>query len=398
MNSPTLRFKDGEKSFPDWEAKSLKQIVTRFIVPMRDKPKNLNGSVPWCRIEDFNGRYLNTSKSGQGVSLETIKDMNLKLCPVDTLLVSCSASLGFCSIVKKELVTNQTFIGLVPDFKHVGVEFLYYLMCRSAKKLNQLSSGTTISYLSRENFENFVVKLPSLKEQNQISNFLNAMDEKITHLTQKHELLNQYKKGMMQKIFSQELRFKDVDSAKFSAWVEYKLSEVGEIVSGKTPSTTEDSLWNGDIQFVTPSDIKNKKYQYQTSRTVTKVLKMRVLPEKTIMFTCVASIGKMALSVKPCVTNQQINSLIPKESFDNEFIYYAILNIVDYIKSKRSTSTLPIINKTEFSKFVINIPCLDEQLKIVNLLSAIDEKISHAESQLQLIKQYKQGLLQQMFI
>ena len=69
MNSPNLRFKEGEKSFPDWEAKSLKQLVTRFIVPMRDKPKNLNGSVPWCRIEDFNGRYLITSKSGQGVSL-----------------------------------------------------------------------------------------------------------------------------------------------------------------------------------------------------------------------------------------------------------------------------------------------------------------------------------------
>ena len=116
------------------------------------------------------------------------------------------------------------------------------------------------------------------------------------------------------------------------------------------------------------------------------------------MFTCIASIGKMSLSTKPCITNQQINSLVPKSIYYNEYVYYALLSITEFIKSTQSSSTLPIINKTEFSKFVLPIPCKAEQTKIANFLTAIDDKITAVQTQLQAVKQYKQGLLQQMFV
>ncbi|MBX9807012.1 MAG: restriction endonuclease subunit S [Flavobacteriaceae bacterium] len=77
---------------------------------------------------------------------------------------------------------------------------------------------------------------------------------------------------------------------------------------------------------------------------------------------------------------------------------YAVLNIVDYIKSIPSSSTLPIINKTEFSKFSIQIPCLEEQTKIGNFLSAIDDKINHCQSQIVNTEVWEKGLLQQMFV
>ena len=120
--SGRLRFKDKNgKAFPKWKEKRLDEVVLRFIVPMRDKPKDLTGPIPWCRIEDFDGKYLSKSKSGQGVDLKTIKEMNLKVYPVGTLLVSCSANLGFCAITTTELVTNQTFIGLFPDDKKADI-------------------------------------------------------------------------------------------------------------------------------------------------------------------------------------------------------------------------------------------------------------------------------------
>jgi len=202
----------------------------------------------------------------------------------------------------------------------------------------------------------------------------------------------------MQKIFSQELRFKDDDGREFGEWKEMKFDDLGTIVTGKTPSTSDESLWNGDILFITPTDIGEEKYQICSARTVVKKEKMNVLPTHSIMFTCIASIGKMALSIKPCITNQQINSLIPSNSHYGEFIYYAILNMVDFIKSTQSTTTLPIINKTDFSKFLVDIPCYKEQTKIANFLTAIDDKITNVKSQLEAAKQYKQGLLQQMFV
>ena len=139
----------------EWKSIELKTIVTQFIVPMRDKPKKFSGDIPWCRIEDFSGKYLYSSKSDQFVDDETIMLMKLKINPTGTLLVSCSADLGRCAIVCRPLITNQTFIGLEFDEKKASNEFFYYFMTFHAEDLNDLSAGTTISYLSREQFETF---------------------------------------------------------------------------------------------------------------------------------------------------------------------------------------------------------------------------------------------------
>jgi type I restriction enzyme, S subunit len=197
-----IRFKDDDgKEFPKWEIKSLNKVISDFIVPMRDKPKELNGYIPWCRIEDFEGKYLSGSKSKQGVSIETVKKMNLKIYPVNTLLVSCSANLGFCAIVKNELITNQTFIGLVPIFDKIDVNFLYYIMKLSSRKLNILSSGTTISYLSRNQFEKFKINLPCLCEQQKIADFLTSIDKKIELVNTQLEKTQIFKKGLLQQMF-----------------------------------------------------------------------------------------------------------------------------------------------------------------------------------------------------
>ena len=151
------------------------------------------------------------------------------------------------------------------------------------------------------------------------------------------------------------------------------------------------------IQFVTPTDILNNKYQNSTLRTVKENKKNKLLPKGAIFYTCIASIGKIALSVNPCITNQQINSLIV-ENDNNEFIYYGLLYITPQIKATQANTTLPIINKTEFSKFLLNIPCLEEQEKIANFLSLIDLKIETIEKELNKMKKFKSGLLQQMFV
>lgn len=192
------------------------------------------------------------------------------------------------------------------------------------------------------------------------------------------------------------LRFPEFRGA--GDWVEMSLGEIGEIVTGKTPSTSDDSLWNGDIQFVTPTDISEEKYQWSTQRSVAINANTKVLPLHSTMFTCIASIGKMALSVKPCITNQQINTVIPNKDYENEFVYYSLLNIVPLIKGTQANSTLPIINKTEFSKFTIPVPRVhDEQQKIADCLSSLDELIAAETQKLDALKTHKKGLMYQLF-
>lgn len=191
----------------EWEDSPLRRFVKQFIVPMRDKPRRFTGDIPWCRIEDFDGIYLSSSKSGQCVDADTVRDMNLKIYPAGTLLVSCSADLGRCAIVTQPLVSNQTFIGLVMDEDVSSNVFFYYLMTSRAEDLNNLSSGTTISYLSREQFEEFVVHVPiDPHEQTAIAAVLSDMDTELSALAARHDKTRALKQAMRQELLTGKTR------------------------------------------------------------------------------------------------------------------------------------------------------------------------------------------------
>ena len=195
----------GEFTKP-WRKIRLKEMFTNFIVPMRDKPKDLNGEIPWCRIEDFDGKYLYKSKTNRGVNHATIDEMNLKVFPVGTLLVSCSANLGKCAIVGSELITNQTFIGLVP-ISQADVGFFYYRMCFEEKVLNNLATGTTITYLSREQFEEYELFVPTdYKEQHAIAVLMSDFDDEIDRILEKLNKCKMLKAGMMSALLTGKVR------------------------------------------------------------------------------------------------------------------------------------------------------------------------------------------------
>lgn len=189
-----------------WVEIKLSDAFSEFIVPMRDKPKSLIGEIPWCRIEDFDGKYLSQSKTGQGVSTQTIAEMNLKVLPIGSLIVSCSANLGKCAIIISELVTNQTFIGMVPK-PETDVEFFFYKMSAEQARLNDKATGTTIAYLSREEFENYRAFVPPTKdEQKAISSILSDMDSEIENITKKVNKYKLIKIAMMDELLTGKIR------------------------------------------------------------------------------------------------------------------------------------------------------------------------------------------------
>lgn len=190
----------------EWKEGVLKEWIDSLIVPMRDKPKVFDGDIPWCRIEDFNGIYLSDSLSGQYVSEAVIDEMNLKVYPKGTLLVSCSANLGRCAIVEKPLVTNQTFIGLVMNEEDSFNLFFYYYMGYHSKRLNQLSTGTTITYLSRDQFEKFKVSVPDRVEQEAIAKVLVTADEEINLLVERLNKIKDQKKYLLNNLVTGQIR------------------------------------------------------------------------------------------------------------------------------------------------------------------------------------------------
>lgn len=183
----------------EWDVLSL-VAHTSMLTPMRDRPENLDGPIPWVRIEDFEGKYIESSKAGLGVSMKTVKEMNLKVYPVGTILCTSSCIMGKCAIVSRELVSNQRFIGIIPD-RTTDKTYLYYLMTSNAERMNFLSTGALQANLSRSAFEHLKVQFPPYSEQQEIVAYLDDKCEKIDALiARKQQYLTEienYKKSLI---------------------------------------------------------------------------------------------------------------------------------------------------------------------------------------------------------
>lgn len=167
-----------------------------------------------------------------------------------------------------------------------------------------------------------------------------------------------------------------------SDWNQYTLSQIGKIITGKTPSTNDKSNYGGDIPFLTPSDDLTGKYVLKTQRKLSAkgagIVKSCILPRNTICVSCIGSdLGKVVITTTSTVTNQQFNSVVvDTDTFDVDFIYYALVMLGQKLNYLSKTSTaVPIVNKTMFSQQTINCPNLKKQRAIGRVLSTFDNKI-----------------------
>lgn len=189
-----------------------------------------------------------------------------------------------------------------------------------------------------------------------------------------------------------------------SEWREVKVSEIGKIVTGKTPKTAISENYGGNIPFLTPSDDMNIKKVKSTARTLSEMglnsVKNCLLPAKSICVSCIGSdLGKVVLTSEPTVTNQQINSIVPDEKFDPDFIYYGMTILGKHLNYLSKTSTaVPIINKTTFSNFSIIVPSIEEQKAIAHILSTLDDKIEVNNQINKTLENMAQAIFKQWFV
>ena len=187
-------------------------------------------------------------------------------------------------------------------------------------------------------------------------------------------------------------------------WIETKLEELADISSGGTPSRAIDSYWNGDIPWVTPSDITKYKTNYlnDTQDSIThnglSSSSAKLLPAGTLLFTSRATIGEVKISAKPVSTNQGFKNLIPKGSIDGDFLFYQIRNLKSEFVKYAAGSTFLEINRKDTGRVLIPHPSQkDEQKKIGAILKTIDQTIEKTEALIEKYRQIKAGLMHDLF-
>ena len=281
------------------------------------------------------------------------------------------SDINFCSIFLNQIFKNET------------VKY----------RIRSVAVGQTMASLNTEILKNFSLVFPSSKpEQTKIANFLTAVDEKITLLTQKHDLLTQYKKGVMQQIFSQELRFKDNDGQDFADW------ELSSLEDMEKESLLE--LGRGNVISKTDIDKIKGAFPIYSSSVRNYGLfghyGLFMFDEELITWSIDGG-GDFFYRKKHkfSVTNVSGFLRITSEKINCKFLSYQLIHLHKKLSFDYQTKAHPSVIR---SLYVVQIPAVEEQVKIANFLSAIDDKITATLTQLQAVKQYKQGLLQQMFV
>ncbi len=191
-----------------------------------------------------------------------------------------------------------------------------------------------------------------------------------------------------------------------SEWKKYRIRELGEVITGKTPSSSNPEDFGSVMPFVTPTDYKhyNKWAEYSErylSDEGLRKLNGKVLPPASALVTCIGSdMGKVVLNRVPVITNQQINSIIPNtDVIDTDFLYYSLLSEYDTLRMLgQAGSAVPILNKRDFEDIVLQTPPLPEQRAIAEVLSSLDDKIDLLHRQNKTLEALAETLWRQWFV
>ena len=184
-------------------------------------------------------------------------------------------------------------------------------------------------------------------------------------------------------------------------WKKKSVGDIADVVTGKTPPTSDRTNYGDHLPFVSPADLGTYKYISKSEKHLSEkgAKKARILPVGTSLFTCIGStIGKVGLTAVDLTTNQQINAAIPKNgSVNKEYLYYALCDIAPRVKRIAGVQAVPIINKTEFENQIIYLPAdIPEQKAIADLLSTWDEAIEKTERLIQVKEAKLKGQIQKL--
>ncbi len=376
-NIPSLRFSEFNVN---WNNRKIKEILS--IGSGRDY-KNLGvGDVPVFGTGGLMTRvdsYLNDGETvciGRKGTIDKPMYFNGKIWTVDTLFFTYS-------------------------FKESDPKFVYYLFQRVNWKKHNEAGG--VPSLSKSTIEQISLNIPTLPEQQKIASFLSAVDEKIQLLSRKKELLEQYKKGVMQQLFSGELRFKDENGDDYADWEEKKLGEIAKYYDGthQTPNYVESGIPFYSVEHVTANQFSKSKY---ISKEVFEKENKRVKLEKgDILMTRIGDIGTSRLIDWDVNASFYVSLALIKqnENYNSSFLNQYISSV--YFQKELWANTIHVafpkkINLGEIGKCKIILPCLKEQQKIATFLSSIDVKIERINQQINKMQSFKKGLLQQLFV
>lgn len=313
------------------------------------------------------------------------------------------------------MIASHRFPMYLPIENQSDLDYLlHFFLTKKGKYLLELASpggAGRNKTLGQKEFENLKLLIPSIAEQIKISTFFTEVNSKIIQLKHKKNLLENYKKGIIQKLFSQKIRFKDEQGKEFPTWEKKRLGEIGTF-----QTSSVDKLYRPGEKEVYLINYMNV-YRHENINNVNKKGLMIITAKDSQIETNNLKRGDILFTPSSETPDDIGHSVVIFENLDNCVYSYHLMRfrpfvdillsyshyfcnipkVLDQLTKLSTGSTRFTISIKSFSSIIIDLPCIAEQAKIANFLSALDEKIYHCSIQIEKTEQWKKGLMQNMF-
>jgi len=315
------------------------------------------------------------------------------------ILFTVRAPVGDINIANDSICIGRGLAGIRAKENQ---DFLYYSLIYNTERIRMAENGTTYGSINKTDLENFKIKLPNLETQTKIADVLSTYDKLIENNNRRIEILEQTAEELYKEWFVR-MRFPGYEKTKFDkgipeGWEVRRVKDLGEVITGKTPPTNDEENYGGEVMFVKTPDMNGNLFTIETESYLSNKgndsQPKKLIPEGSIMVSCIGTGGVVSINGYPAHTNQQINSIILNKSLEREWAYFTLRSMKGTIELFGATgATMTNLSKGKFEDLKILYPINDLVLRYHTLTKGIFSKIKNLNIQNQNLKKQRDLLL-----
>lgn len=363
---------------------SLGKVVTGKTPSTRDRG-NFGGPYPFITIPDLEGNVY-VRDAARTLSKQGAELLRSCLLPANAVMMSCIATVGKCGVTVKPSFTNQQINSVICG-DSIDPRYLYYSFRQLTLQLEATGGGGSVyTNVSKSRFSELRVSVPPLPEQHAIAHILGTLDDKIElncHMNQTLEAMAQalFRNWFMDFGPFRDQGMQDSPLGEIPArWGVATISDLGQVVCGKTPPTAEKDSYGGGIPFITIPDMRGRTFVTRTATCLTEngaaTQPRKLLPSHSICVSCIATPGLVAITSEPSHTNQQINSIVCTPGISPYWCYLAMTAIREEVITGGAGGSATLnLNKAEFSKLQVVKPARETMQRFHDLVEPLFVRI-----------------------
>ncbi|PCJ81099.1 MAG: restriction endonuclease subunit S [Bacteroidetes bacterium] len=363
------------------------------------------GNIPWIGPKDLSKYDFRFIKNGErNITKKGLSDSSAKLLPINTVMMTSRAPIGYLALAENEICTNQGFQNLICKEGIASPFFVYYLLANNLDKIKSIATGATFPEISKTKLKGIALPLPPLQTQKRIADILIAYDDLIENNLKRIKLLEQTTQNIYKEWFV-NMRFPGHENITINqetglpeGWNYGVVSEFGTVITGKTPSTKKVEYYGNEVPFVKTPDMHSSPYVIDTFTSLSTLgaesQKNKFLPKDSVMVSCIGTAGVVALVSRPSQTNQQINSVTFDGNYKSFYFYCFSKELKPLLEGLGSNgATMVNVNKGKFEGIKILIPIADVLISFDNIVKTNFNQILNLLNQNQKLKEAQDILL-----